>query len=234
MKRSKLIKVSLLLMIAIYFLGCVSSITAASDKSKVTNRPFSHWTENNPGVVYGWGGWPPGVEKIFPPEGDIRFYRFLLARFWEGPPPEGTYDGYIKERELSGGRALVTVVITLKDSPFWVSVWPDSPADLTAQMFADGKIVTYREVTSFYIEYPGAPIPFLFDIPVEDLVFGSGVGHGIGIFTAWAEQWGFTPGERGMAFVNQRGLFHAASRNGFKGALEFGYSAEIVDVRQIG
>jgi hypothetical protein len=234
MKRAKLLKLSIPLLITLLFLSYASIAYGASDNSKVTIRPLSDWAINNPGIVYGWGGWPPGAEKEFPPGEDTRLYRLLLCRFWEGPPTSGTYEGYIKERALSDGRALVTIVITLKDTPFWLSVWPDGPGNPATQMFEDGKIVTYREVFTFYNEYPGAEIPFMFDIPMEVWVFTSGVGHGIGIFTDWAEQWGFTPGEKGMAFVNERGLFHAATQNGFKGALEFGWSAEIVDVRQIG
>ena len=228
MKGSKLLKISIPLMIAIVFLSCASTVYAVRDKSKVTFRPLSDWEANNPSIFYTWGGWPPGA--------DTPTYRILLADFDAGiPPPEGTYDGYIKERELSDGRALVTVYLSLKDAPFWLSVVPNFPvpSDPSVQIFENAKIINYREVVEFYIPYPGAPIPNLFEIGLEDYTFMSAVGHGIGIFTDYAEGFGFTSGEEGMMMINQRGLVHAAFQNGIKGALRDLFPAEIINVHQI-
>ncbi|MFX0007832.1 MAG: hypothetical protein ACFFA7_06375 [Promethearchaeota archaeon] len=228
MKRSNLLKISIPLVIAIVFLCCASTVYAVSDDSKVTFRPLSDWELNNPSIFYTWGGWPPGA--------DTPVYRILLADFFAGiPPPEGTYDGYIKERELSDGRALVTVYLSLEDAPFWLGVVPNFPfpSDPSVQIFENGKIINYREVVEFYIPYPGAPIPSLFDIGWEDYTFMSGVGHGIGIFTDYAENFGFTSGEKGMMTINQRGLVHAGFQNGFKGALRDFFPAEIINVHQI-
>ncbi|NHJ25413.1 MAG: hypothetical protein EAX89_12600 [Candidatus Lokiarchaeota archaeon] len=207
-------------------------VSAASDKSKVTFRPLSDWETNNPSIFYTWGGWPPGR--------DTPVYRILLADFFSGsPPPIGTYDGYIKERKLSDGRALVTVYLSLKDAPFWLILaldFPDPPAfpDPSKYILENAKMIEYREVVEFFIPFPGAPIPNLFDIAFEDYTFMSGVGHGIGVFTDYAESVGFTSGEEGMMTINQRGLVYAAFQNGFNGALRDCFPAEIINVHQIG
>ncbi|MFW9784578.1 MAG: hypothetical protein ACFFFB_20020 [Candidatus Heimdallarchaeota archaeon] len=229
MKRYKLMKFSLLLVIALTFLGFVSMVSAASDKSRVTFRPLSDWEANNPSIFYGWGGWPPGT--------DTPVYRIFLADFFSGtPPPIDTYDGYIKERKLSDGRALVTVYLSLKDAPFWLSVVPDFPFpwDSSTHIFENAKIIEYREVVEFFIPFPGAPIPNLFDIPLVDYTYMSAVGHGTGIFTAYAEGFGFTAGEEGMMTINQRGLVRAAFQNGFRGALGDLFPAEIINVHEVG
>jgi len=229
MKKSTLLKISIPLAIAIVFLSCASTVLAASDNSKVTFRPLSDWAANNPSIFYGWGGWPPGA--------DNPNYRIFLADFFSGnPPPEGTYDGYIKERELSDGRALVTVYLILEDAPFWLGVVPNFPfpSDPSVQIFENAKIIKYREVIEFFIPFPGAPISNLWDIGLGDYTFMSAVGHGTGIFTDYAENFGFTSGEKGMMIINQRGLVHAALRNGFKGALGDLFPVEIINVHEIG
>lgn len=228
MKKYKLMKFSLLLVIALTFLGFVSMVSAASDKS-VSFRPLSDWEANNPSIFYGWGGWPPGT--------DTPAYRLVLADFLSGnPPPTGTYDGHIKERRWSDGRALVTVYLSLKDAPFWLSVQPDFPFpwDPSTHIFENTKIINYREVIEFFIPFPGAPIPNLFDIPLEDYTYMSGVGYGTGIFTDYAESFGFASGEKGMMTINQRGLVHAAFQNDFKGALGDLFPVEFIYVHQIG
>jgi hypothetical protein len=229
MRRYKFMRLTLFLIIALTFLGFVSMVSAASDKSKVTFRPLSDWEANNPSIFYGWGGWPPGT--------DSPVYRLVLADFLSGtPPPTGTYDGYIKERILSDGRTLVTVYLSLKNAPFWLSVMPDFPypSDPSTHIFENAKIIEYREVVEFFIAFPGAPIPNLFDIDIVDYTYMSAVGHGIGIFTDYAEGFGFTSGEEGMMMINQRGLVHAAFQNDFKGALSDLFPVEIINVHQIG
>ncbi|MFW9951060.1 MAG: hypothetical protein ACFFKA_13160 [Candidatus Thorarchaeota archaeon] len=229
MRRYKFMRLTLFLVIALTFLGFISIVSAASEKSKVTFRPLSDWEANNPSIFYGWGGWPPGT--------DTPVYRIFLADFFSGtPPPEGTYDGYIKERKSSDGRALVTVYLNLKDAPFWLGVMPNFPFpwDSSVQIFENAKIIEYREVVEFFIAFPGAPIPNLFDIDIVDYTFMSAVGHGIGIFTDYAESFGFTSGEEGMMMINQRGLVHAAFQNGFKGGLSDLFPVEIINVHQIG
>ncbi|MFX0040363.1 MAG: hypothetical protein ACFFCY_12430 [Promethearchaeota archaeon] len=230
MKRSTLLKISIPLVIAIVFLSCASTVYAASDNSRVTFRPLSDWEANNPSIFYTWGGWPPGA--------DTPAYRILLADFFTGtPPPEGTYDGYIKERKLSDGRALVTVYLSLEGAPFWLFLVPDfpDPSNPSIQLFENAKIIKYREVIEFFIPFPGAPIPSIWEIDLFDYTFMSGVGHGIGIFTDYAEEkLEFTSGEKGMMTINQRGLVHAGIQNDFKGALRDLFPTEIINVHQIG
>ncbi|MFW9785144.1 MAG: hypothetical protein ACFFFB_22880 [Candidatus Heimdallarchaeota archaeon] len=227
MNRSKLLKISIPLAIAIVFLSCVSTVYAASNNSKITFRPLSDWEANNPSIFYAWAGRPPGA--------DTPLYRIFLADFFSGtPPPLGTYDGYVKERELSDGRALVTVYLSLKNAPFWLVAFPNFPLDPSAQIFENAKIIEYREVIDFYIPYPGAPIPNLWDIALEDYTFMSGAGFGIGIFTDYAEETlGFTSGNKGMMTINQRGLVYAALQNEFKGALGDFFPAEFIKVKEI-
>ena len=230
MKRSKLLKISIPLVIAIIFLSCTSTVYAASNKSKVNFRPLSEWEEANPSVFYYWFGWPPGV--------DTPCYALSLADYETGtPPPKGTYDGYIKERKVSDQRALVTVYLTLKNAPFWLTIDdPDSdPLDPSKQIFENAKIIEYHEVECFYIAYPGATIPNIFEIAFPDIVSFSGVGHGTGIFTHYAEsELGFTSGEEGMMTMNQRALIHPAFQNDFKGALGDCFPVEIINVHEVG
>jgi hypothetical protein len=231
MRRSTLLKISILLVIAIVFLSCSSLGYAASDKSRVTLRPLEEWAETNPSIFYGWGGRSPGT--------DTPNYLIALADTDTNggiPPPEGTYDGYIKERKLSDGRALVTVYLSLEDAPFWlvVGVYPDDPLDSSKQIFENAKIINYREVNEFVIPFPGAPIPNIGDIAYTDWVLSEGNGQGRGIFTAWAANFGFTPGEQGMMTINQRGLIRTAFQNGFKGALGDLFPVEFINVHQIG
>jgi hypothetical protein len=231
MKRYKFMKLSLFLVLTLTFLAFVSMISAVSDKSKVTFRPLSDWEATNPSIFYTWGGWPPGT--------DTPAFRILLADFFsDTPPPEGTYDGYIKERKLSDGRALVTVYLSLKDAPFWLCLAPGfpNPSDPSTYIFENSKMIEYREVVEFYIPFPGALIPNLWEISWENYTFMSAVGHGTGIFTDYAESIGigFSSGEKGMMTINQRGLVHASFQNGYKGALRDSFPAEIINVHQIG
>jgi hypothetical protein len=184
MKRSNLVKFSVLLVVALVFLSCVSSVNAKGHKEKVKYRPLRHYTKNNPSVFYWWYGPSPTYE-----------YRLDLANYLplgEGtPPPKGTYDGYIEERELPDGRAEITVYLTLHDAPFWLWNW------MEGNLVLEGMIDFYFEIEKFIIERPGAEIPFILDILYPDnwlVIFGSGSGHGI--FTEFAD--GFTQGAEGM------------------------------------
>ncbi len=194
MKRSTLLKISIPLVISFVFLGCVFGVNAMSQRATVKYRPLSHYLKNNPSVFYWWYGPYPNYE-----------YRLDLANFLpfgEGtPPPRGTYDGYIEEEEMPDGRAEITVYLTLHDAPFWLrsSSEPD-------KLVMEGMVDWYFEVERFIIEKPGAEIPFILDIPYPDdylLIAGSGTGYGI--FTEFAEDFGFTPGVEGMFYLFQYG-----------------------------
>jgi hypothetical protein len=194
MKRSKAVKLSLALVIAFVFLGCVFYANAWSRRTTVKYRPLSHYMKNNPSVFYWWYGPAPNYE-----------YRLDLAEFLpfgEGtPPPKGTYDGYIEERELPDGRAEITVYLHLHDAPFWLKSSSD-PDKLIMQ----GMIDWYFGVEKFIIQRPGAEIPFILEIPYPDdylSIYGSGMGHGI--FTSFAEDFGFTPGTEGTFYLFQYG-----------------------------
>jgi hypothetical protein len=191
MNRSKLIKVSLFFLVTIVFLSCAVNANAWGHRRRVTYRPLSDYTKNNPSVFYWWYGPAPNYE-----------YRLDLANylpFGEGtPPPRGTYWGYIKERKLPDGRAEVTVYLTLHGAPFSLWDWREG------NLVMEGKICWYWEIEKFIIEKPGADIPFLLDVVYpDDYLVISGCGMGYGIFTEFAEGFGYTPGEKGMFFMYQ-------------------------------
>ncbi|UCC19284.1 MAG: hypothetical protein JSV62_14455 [Promethearchaeota archaeon] len=186
MNRSRLVKVSILLMVAIVFLGCVASANAFGQRPKVRYRPLSDYTKNNPSVFYWWVGPAPT-------------YDFILDLMGDGnPPSEGTYNGFIKERELPDGRAEVTVYLTAHGIPFWL--WVRGEGNLAME----GKMLWYFEIEKFIIEEPGAEIPSILTIPYPDdwlVISGCGMGHGT--FTEFAEDFGYTPGADGMFFMFQ-------------------------------
>ncbi|MFX1309411.1 MAG: hypothetical protein ACFE8C_06905 [Promethearchaeota archaeon] len=194
MKRSKLLKISIPLVIAIFFLSWTSTVYAVSNNLKWSFRPLSDWEANNPSIFYTWSNPSYGI---------------WLADWLNGiPPPPGTYGGYIKERQLPDGRAEVTVYLTLHNTPLY-GLW-----DLNKyspfmgneySMFEEGStIFLYLEVNKFIIPYPGAPIPSLFEIAYpEDWISTFGCGWGSGIFSEYAE--GFPQGELGTIFIFQYG-----------------------------
>jgi hypothetical protein len=189
MKRSKAVKLSVVLVLGFVFLGCVLSVNAW-DRKTVKYRPLSHYVKNNPNVFYWWYGPAPNYE-----------YRLDLSDFLFGegnPPPLGTYSGFIEERKLPDGRAEITVFLTLHDAPFWIWDWREG------NLVMEGLIDWYFGVEKFIIERPGAEIPCILDIPYPDdylVIYGSGTGHGI--FTEFAT--GFTPGAEGMFYMFQYG-----------------------------
>ena len=189
MKRTKLVKFSVVLVIALFFLSCVSTVNAWGRQGTVRYRPLSDWTKNNPSVFYWWIGPCPTYQ-----------YRLDLAEyspFGEGtPPPKGTYCGYIKERDLPGGRAEITVYLTLHDAPFWIWNW------MEGNLVLEGMIDWYFEIEKFIIERPGAELPFILDIDYpNDWLAMSGCGSGHGIFTEFADE--FTQGAEGAFFMFQ-------------------------------
>ncbi|MFW9896639.1 MAG: hypothetical protein ACFFD7_12610 [Candidatus Thorarchaeota archaeon] len=224
MKRSIIPKISIPLIIAIVFFSCTSIVYAASDNSKITFRPLSDWKENNPSIFYGWRGSPSGQESPL--------YQIDMAEWWTGtPPPKGTWDGYIKERELSDGRAQVTVYLSLHNAPFWLII---DGTPILDQIFEEGRTLEiYHEVNKFIIESPGAIIPNLFDIDLLDFICSFGSGWGSGMFTEYAEAYGFTPGAIGIVNINQRGLIFPALQNGFQGALADVFPVEFINVHEV-
>jgi hypothetical protein len=186
MKRSKLVAVSIFFLIAIVFLSSVANANACCHRRRVTYRPLSDYTENNPSVFYWWVGPAPT-------------YDFVLDLMGDGnPPSKGFYTGFIKERELSDGRAEITAYLTAFGIPFWL--WNSSGTELVME----GIMLWYFEIEKFIIEKPGAEIPCILDLPFPSswLVI-SGCGMGYGTFTEFAEGFGYTPGAKGMFFMNQ-------------------------------
>ncbi|MFX0043267.1 MAG: hypothetical protein ACFE8L_10165 [Candidatus Hodarchaeota archaeon] len=186
MKRSKLIKISMLLFVVLVFLSCVANANACGRRGKVRYRPLSDYTEKNPSVFYWWVGPAPT-------------YDFILDLMGDGnPPPEGTYNGFIKERELPDGRAEVTVYLFAHGIPFWL--WIRGQGKLAME----GIMLWYFEIEKFIIEAPGAEIPNILDVAYpDDWLVISGLGMGYGTFTDDAEVFGYTPGAKGMFFMYQ-------------------------------
>ena len=187
MKRSKLVAVSIFFLIAIVFLSSIVNANACCHRRRVTYRPLSDYTENNPSVFYWWIGPSPT-------------YDYFLDLMGDGnPPPDGTYNGFIKERELPDGRAEVTVYLTAFGIPFWL--WDFWEGNLVME----GIMLWYFEIEKFIIERPGAVIPnIFFDVVYpDDVLIISGCGMGYGTFTEFAEGFGYTPGAKGMFFMHQ-------------------------------
>jgi hypothetical protein len=197
MKRTKTIKLSVLaLVVGLIFMGFIFSVSAANRRSTVKYRPLSHYTKNNPCVFYSWFGPSPSYHL-----------RLDLSDWFSGgfepgegnPPPKGTYDGYIEERELPDGRAEISIYLQLHDAPFWV--W--SPPFEDNELVMEGMIDWYYGVERFIINRPGAEIPNILTVPDYLVIAGSGTGYGT--FTESAVALGFESGEEGKLYVFQYG-----------------------------
>ena len=127
---------------------------------------------------------------------------------------ETTFSGFILERALNDGTALVTVHLDVTNAPLTVFFYPElsdyvffGGARPTAILgsYEDGYI-DYKLIFKFYISAPGEPIPF-FGIAFENYVSINIIGTGYGTLTDHAADFGYTPGAMGMLKLHQIALF---------------------------
>ncbi len=192
-----------LLALGLIFLSFPSVVHAWGDRRRVTYRPLSDWTLNNPRVLLGsttnWDLLPEGW--IIRPNSAVE--------------DNGHYCGYIREKVLDDGRAELTVYIVGKDSPRsiyrlseWFDYWyvPDTPwpEDILENVKMD-----FFTILKFILPKPNDEIPFLFDLFDEpnEWVSQMIIGTASGTFTdhagAFGPAPGFTPGEEGRVFIFQ-------------------------------
>ncbi|MFX1414553.1 MAG: hypothetical protein ACFFA2_12055 [Promethearchaeota archaeon] len=130
-------------------------------------------------------------------------------------------EGSIKERKYDDGRALITLMLDVKNAPLTVynyiefigycfnntDWWPDEgiPPSAILGEGIDGYI-NYKVICKFFISAPGDPLPIIWDI-WYDYISCNIIGTGYGILTEHAAAYGFTPGELGMVKVHQICLF---------------------------
>jgi hypothetical protein len=210
MKRAHLEKFLIPLALVILFFSFASTAWATNNASKVTRRPLTYWSLNNPAVIYAYGGYPPRSDQLY-----AIFFSICNIPTVPCPYPPDTfwYDGYITERELFDGRAELTIYIDFQDweiarcigyKPSWESY----------MIFEEGFTMSGRVVTKIILPEPDMEIPWLFDIFfgfVEgEFVSESMTATGYGTFTEDAANFGFTPGATGKVTLVARNLITPA------------------------
>lgn len=234
MKKSNLKKVLIPLTIAILFFSFASTVNATDDNSRVTIRPLSDWRLNNPAVTYAWGGYDPGGEVAT---------GIFWSYWWYHPPnapsypEEGTYDGYIKERELNDGRAELTIYLSFRDMKvLYVRRFPDPfPADCGyALSLIDEGTMSGKTTIKLILPEPGMEIPnfwwILFgDVPGAEFVSEIGCLIGFGTLSDYSATHGYTPGATAKITVVQRALWNPLKADPMWGM----WPVEIVDVQEM-
>jgi len=246
MKRSKLVKFLLPLTLGILFFSFASTVHATGDASKITIRPLiPDWTLNNPAVFYSWGGYPSGSDQPlylisfscsdcvwagapdpfpipFPPIPDVDPCGDCANPLW--------YDGYIKEKTLSDGRAELTVYINFQD---WMM--ESCIAFGFGPIFEEGFTMSGQKITKFILPAPSLEIPWLpsilMGIEEGEMVFESITATGYGTFTVDAGVFGFTPTATGKVTVIERTLYWAAEKNEYRAPWTQGiFPVEVINI----
>ncbi len=181
------------LMLIFFCFAPIISVNAWGQHAKVTYRPLSDWTLNNPRVVLGYT-----TNWDLLPEGWVIRPNFAVE-------DTGQYYGYIREEELDDGQAELTVYLYGKNSPrsvYQLQEWFDF---FGGEQFP-GEILENLNM-DFFAEYkfilpgPGQPIPFEFAI--TEWISGIIVGIASGTFTEHAGEFGFTASKEGIVFLLQ-------------------------------
>ena len=234
MKKSNLNKVLIPLTIAILFFSFASTVNATGENSKVTFRPLSDWTLNNPAVTYAWGGFDPG--------GDV-LTGIFWSHWWNDPPespnyPEGgTYNGHIKERELVDGRAELTIYLEFQDMKvIYVRRFPDPHpywCDYALSLIEEGEMSGIT-IIKLILPEPGMEIPNFWAIywdmvPGGEIVSDTASLIGFGTLSEYAKTYGYTPGATAKITVVQTGLFKHPKADPIHGM----WPAEIVSVQEM-
>jgi hypothetical protein len=191
MNRTKLkTKVYLTLVLGLLFLSIASVASAWGPRSGVTYRPISDWVENNPRVIYG-----------FTTSWDLLPEGYILRPEIDDPDQ---YSGYIKEKVLDDGRAELTVVVFGKGCPIRLFGLADAFSGIMEDIMVDTSYYCVC-IDKFILPEPGMEIPFFFDIlfgGMGEMISSYSIGFGSGIFTDYAETFGFTSGEAGRVFLH--------------------------------
>jgi len=197
--------------IAMIFIGAliVVSIPAGlvSAQGK-TYRPLSDWAINNPSIFLGW-------------KDEFAGYVFFIENYPApgGPPTEGTYDGYIRERVMRDGTAELTLVIRGENLRFRMCIWEGTPGDPSSAvvhfgewLLEDAYMEKYYVKVKFTLPEPGALIPNAFELMANGQInYWYVRGKGSGTFTEYAE--GFPLGETGYVKALFIGLFKLGREN---------------------
>jgi len=222
------------LTIAILFFSFASTVNATGDNSRVTFRPLSHWTLNNPMVTHAWAGYDPGGEVLM---------GIFWSYWWAHPPnapsypePE-VYDGYIKERQLNDGRAELTIYLNFLDMKvLYVRHFPDPfPADCNyALSLIEEGVMSGKTTIKLILPEPGMEIPnyweiFFGDVPGAEFVSEIGYLIGFGTFSEYSATHGYTPGTTAKITVVQRALWNPQIADPMWGM----WPVELVDVQEM-
>lgn len=179
------------LALGLIFLSFPSVVHAWGHRREVTYRDLTHWTLNNPRVIYGLtSNW-----DILP----------IYAVIPTITSPD-QYTGYIREKVLDDGSAELTVIILAKRCS--ITVFGVQADGIWEVILEDTKYYCMYKV-QFILPHPGDEIPDF----MNDIVFGEMgewlstfcIGFGSGTFTDCASTFGFTPGETGVVYLHQEG-----------------------------
>jgi hypothetical protein len=215
----------LLTLVTVGFLifGMISSVAAL----EVTIRPIEDWLEPN------YNDFPWGVEENWAFSDFFSPYSNLLIKMgfpWPAAPPfafdmiyenslvegETIITGYLKERALKDGRALVTMHLDVKNSPLTVYDVYDfifycyGMTPKPQAVLGDGEdgYIDYTVLMKFIIPEPGAAIPNVWDV-FNNYTSCNIHGIGYGTLTERAVELGFAEnaGAPGMVEFHQLVLF---------------------------
>jgi hypothetical protein len=169
-----------------------TAANAWGHRGRVTYRPISDWAINNPRVLY----WYSTPWDLFP-EGYIIDFQIS---------DDDQYSGFITEKELDNGRAEIrvrifgNVPIGLYNLGDWLP-WRMGIGPFPENLISEGNMYIIDDEI-FTISGPGEEIPGIFDLDYpEGFVSGYALGFGSVTFSEYAENFGFTSGERGTIFL---------------------------------
>ena len=172
----------------------IISVNAWGHRAKVTYRPLTDWTKNNPRVVYGFT-----TNWDLLPEG-------YLLRFVGNP---NKYCGYITEKLLEDGISVeITVFIMVRNCEIHLWGLSDAFAGNAQDILVDTSY-SCLVMQKFILPEAGMEIPIIFDIfsgEKGEWVLSYSIGFGCGTFTEYAEKFGFIPGAAGKVFLHQMGF----------------------------
>lgn len=171
----------------------IISVNAWGRQAKVTYRPLSDWTLNNPRVILGYT-----TNWDLLPEGWIIRPNFAVE-------DTGQYTGYIREKELDDERAELTVYLYGKNSPrsvYQLQEWFDffGGGPFPEEILENSKM-NFFAVFKFILPGPNQEIPFQFEI--SEWISGMVIGLVSGTFSEHAGDFGFTPYEEAGVLLFQ-------------------------------
>lgn len=222
MKRQKINKkLTLMVITVILVLSFIPFVAAVNGNGKVTTRPIEDWLNAQWDAVLPYDAENWGMCDFVSPDSNLVAkmgfpFPFILSDENGLVIGETTFGGYITERVLNDGRALITVHLNVWNAPLTVFyfpelvdyVWGDPPGPRPSAILGsyDDGYIDYKMVFKFLIGGPGDDMPFCWDA-YNNYISMNLIGTGYGVLTDHAADFGLTPGAIGMLKLHQICLF---------------------------